>query len=87
MLYAHHVWGSEVAHDELVLALLDDLRDLLRDALDTHLRVLVVRRHLRRRDHVALLVLELLLDTAVEEESDVSVFLGLGDVCLLHTLF
>jgi hypothetical protein len=74
---SYHVWRSEVAHDEIVFALPDNLGNLLSDTLDTHLRVLVVCRHLRRGNHMALLVLELLLNASVEEESDVRILLGL----------
>jgi hypothetical protein len=59
-----------------VVALLHDLRDLVRDGLHAHPRLQVVRRDLGRRDHVPLLVVELRLDAAVEEERDVRVFLG-----------
>ena len=72
---AYHVWRSEVAHDTLIRLGLDDLCDLLGNTLDTHLRVLVVGGNLRRRDHVALFVVELLLDTTVEEERDMRILL------------
>ena len=49
--------------------------DFIRYALHAHLRVLIVRRNFRGRDHVALLRLKLLLHPAVEEERYVCVFL------------
>lgn len=73
----HHIRRREVAHNKLVRVSLDDLRDLIRHSLHGHRWLFVVRRDLGRRDHVALFVLELFFDTAVEEESDVGVFLGL----------
>ena len=83
---ADHVRRCEVAHDELVFILLYDLSNLVCDTLDAHRWLFIVGRDLGRRDHVALLVLELLLNTAVEEERDVRVLLGLGDMCLLDAL-
>jgi hypothetical protein len=74
---SHHVGGSKVAHHELVLPGLDDLGNLVRNGLDAHLRLLVVGSNLGRRNHDALLARVLLLDTAVEEESDVRVLLRL----------
>lgn len=41
-----HVWGRKVAHDELVLAFLENLGDLLGDTVHAHLRLLVVGRDL-----------------------------------------
>lgn len=73
----HHIRRGEITHHELVRVSLDDLRDLIRHALHGHRRLFVVRRDFGRRDHVALFVLELFFDAAVEEESDVGVFLGL----------
>ncbi len=74
---SHHVGGSKVAHHELILACLDDLGNLVRNGLDAHLRLLVVGSNLGRRNHDALLARVLLLNTAVEEESDVRVLLRL----------
>lgn len=73
----NHVWRGEVAHYELVVALLDELCDLISNALDAHLRVLVVSRNLRGGDHGPLLCRELLLDTTIEEERDVRILLRL----------
>jgi hypothetical protein len=71
-----HVGGSKVAHDEFVVASLDDFGDLVGDTLDTHFRLLVVSSDLGGWDHVSLLALELLLDTSVEEEGNVGVLFG-----------
>ena len=73
----NHVGRSKVAHDEFVFASLDNLGDLVGDTLDAHLGLLVVSGDLGRGDHVSFLALELLLDTTVEEEGNVGVFLGL----------
>ena len=43
---ADHVRRCEVAHDELILALLDELGNLVGDALYAHLGVFVVGRNL-----------------------------------------
>lgn len=83
---AYHVRGSEVVHDELKLALGDALGHLLANASSAHLGVLVVGGDLGRGDHVAHFTRELLFDTTVEEECNVSVLLGLGDVALLDVL-
>ena len=59
-----------------MLVLLDDLSNLVGDTLDAHTWLFVVGRNLGRRNHVALLILELLLDTAVEEECNVRILLS-----------
>jgi len=71
-----HIGRSKVAHDEFVFARLDNFGNLVGDTLDTHLGLLVVSSDLGGGDHVSLLALELLLDTTVEEEGNVGVFLG-----------
>lgn len=43
---AYHVGRSEIAHDEFKFARLDNLGDLVCDALSTHFRLLVICRHL-----------------------------------------
>ena len=73
----HHIWRCEVAHDKLVLVGLDDFGDFIGDTLHTHFRKLVVRRDFGRINHVPFFSLELLLDTAIEEECDVRVLLCL----------
>jgi hypothetical protein len=72
----NHIRRSKVAHDELVVASLDDFGDLVGDTLDTHFRLLVISSDLGGGDHVSLLALELLLDTTVEEEGNVGVLFG-----------
>ncbi len=72
---AHHVGRGKVAHDKLVLGGADDVGDFVRYAAHAHLGQQVVRRYFGRVDQVPLLVLELLLDAAVEEERHVGVFL------------
>lgn len=83
---ANHVGGSKVVHDELELALLDALANLFGNTHGAHRGLKVVGSNTRRGDHVTVLVLELLLDTAVEEEGNVSVLLSLGNVALSDTL-
>lgn len=71
-----HIGGRKVAHDKLVFPTLDDLCNLVGDAMGVHLGLLVVRRDLGRRNHFPVFVLELLFDTSVEEEGDVGVLFG-----------
>jgi lauroyl/myristoyl acyltransferase len=73
----HHIWRGKIAHHELMRISTDNLSDLLGDILHRHLRLLVVCCHLGRWDEMTLLMVKLLLDTAVEEEGDVGVFLRL----------
>jgi hypothetical protein len=73
----NHIGRSKVAHDEFVFASLDDFGNLVCDSLDAHLGLFIVRGDLGRGDHVSFLAFELFLDTSVEEEGDVGVFLGL----------
>ena len=83
---ANHVGRGKVVHEELKLALLDALAQLVGDGHGAHLGLLVIGGDAGRGDHVAVLVVELDLDTAVEEEGDVGVFLRLGDVALVDFL-
>jgi hypothetical protein len=83
---ADHVRWCEVVHEELKFASLNPLAELLGNSHGAHCGLEIIRRYLRRRNHLALLVLKLLLDTTVEEEGDVGVLLGLSDVALLDTL-
>jgi hypothetical protein len=82
----NHVWWCKVVHEELEFACSDALAQLLCDGHGAHLRLQVVRGYLGRRNHLALLVLELLLDTTIEEESDVSILFSLCNVALLDAL-
>lgn len=83
---ANHVRGREVVHDKVELALTETLGHLGTDTSSTHLGVKIVGSHAGRGDHVADLARELFLNAAVEEESDVGVFLSLGNVALLQVL-
>ena len=83
---ADHVRGSKVVHEELELALLDALAQLVGDGHGAHLGLLVIGGDAGRGDHVSVLVVELDLDTAVEEEGDVGVLFRLGDVALVNLL-
>ena len=76
---ADHVRGRKLFMTNLT-ALRNALGHTVGDGGGTHLGVQIVGGHLGRGDHVAVLAGELLLDTAVEEEGDVGVLLGLGDV-------
>ena len=83
---ADHVGRSKVVHDKIELALSDTLRHLFTHTRSTHLRVKIVCSDLGRGNHISDLARELLLDTTVEEEGDVSIFLGLSNVTLLGIL-
>lgn len=83
---ADHVRWSKVVHNEVELVLTDTLGHLLTNTSGAHLRVEVISGHLGRWDHVADFTGELLLDTAVEEEGNVSILLSLSDVALLKVL-
>ena len=79
---ADHVAVGEVQDDDIILAALDPLLALCSDLRSAHLRLQVVGGHLRAGDDAAVLSRVGSLDTAVEEEGDVSVLLGLGDAQL-----
>lgn len=83
---ADHIRWGEVVHDEIKLALTNALRHLGTDSGCAHLGVKVVGGHSRRGDHVANLTGELLLNTTVEEESNVRILLSLGNVALREVL-
>jgi hypothetical protein len=70
----NHIRRGEIAHDEFMLAFLQDLGNLLCDTVNTHFRVFVVRGNFGRGYHVSLFVFELLLRAAVEEKGDVRIF-------------
>lgn len=88
---ANHVRGGKVVHDEGELLLGETLDNLVGNAIGGHLggevvggdrlvggdKILGLVSGLKRED---------LLNTAVEEEGDVSVLLSLGNVDLLHVL-
>lgn len=82
----NHIRWGEVVHEESILFLCDPLGKLLCNWSSAHLRVEVVCRHLWRWDHLSLFAGELLLDATVEEESDVSILFGFGNMALLHIL-
>jgi hypothetical protein len=83
---ANHVGGSKVVHEELELALLDTFAQLVGDSHGAHLGLLVVGGDAGRGNHVSNLVVELDLDTTVEEEGDVGVLFRLSDVALVNLL-
>lgn len=83
----NHVRGRKVVHQELILAVCDPLSKFLGNRACAHFRVQVISGHLGRRNHLPVFSRELLLNTAIEEESDVRVLLGLGNMALLDVLF
>ena len=80
-----HVAVGIVADDEIETIAADRLDQPVRHLVSAHLRLQVVGRHLRRRHQDALFALVRGLDTAVEEEGDVCVLLGLRDPQLVQT--
>lgn len=83
---ANHVGRGEVVHDKVELLLAKALSHLGTDGSCTHLWVKIVGSNSGRRDHIAGFAREILFDTTVKEESDVSVFLSLSNVALLEVL-
>ncbi len=88
---SHHIRRSEIIHDELKFLLLYTLAYLLSNTHSAHLwRLVICGNALVRWDEILLLVSrfkrEDLLNSTVEEESDVSVLLSLSNVDLLDTL-
>jgi len=83
---ADHVGGGEVVHEEFVLAGFDAVAEFVGDALGGHFGVEVVGGDFGGGDEVAVFVWKLFLDAAVEEEGDVGVFFGFGDVALVNLL-
>lgn len=81
-----HVRRGKVEHDELKFTLLDALARLVCDGHGAHLGLLIVGGNLGGRNHIALLILKLLLDAAVEKESNMGVLFGLSNVALLDAL-
>lgn len=79
---ADHVGWGEVVHEEVVLAGFDPFAELVCHAGGAHFWVKVVCFHFGGWDQVAVFVLELLFDAAVEEEGDVCVLFGFGNVTL-----
>lgn len=77
---------SKVVHQELKLSTLNPLSKFICHTLGTHLRIQIIRGNTRGRNHITNFILKLLFDTAVEEESNVSVLFGFGDVTLLESL-
>jgi hypothetical protein len=68
---------GEIAHDNVIFPLPDDLCDFASNLLDTHLRLLVVGCNFRGRNQVALCLVKLGFNTFVEEKCDMGIFLGL----------
>lgn len=77
-----HIGRGKVAHDEGVLAGLDLLGNFITNSSSRHLGFQVVGGDLGRGNQVTVLTVELGLGTSVEEEGDVGVLLGLGNVAL-----
>ena len=75
---ADHVGIGEVQNDHVVFAGVDRLHRLGGQLRRRHLRLQVVGRDLGRRHHDAVFARVRFLAAAVEEISDVRIFLGLG---------
>jgi len=79
---ANHVGRGEVVHNEVEFVLANALSHLGTNTGSAHLGVKIVGGHFGGGDHVADLAGELLLNAAVEEESDVGILFSLSDVAL-----
>ena len=82
----YHVRVSEVDDDDIVIVRCDSCVELLGYFGSAHLRLKVVCSNLGGVNKCTILVLVGLLDTAVEEESNVSVLLCLSETKLLQTV-
>lgn len=83
---ANHVRRGEIVHDKVELVLAQALGHLTTNLGSAHLRVQIVGGDPRRGNHITDLTRELLFNTTVEEEGNVGVLLGLGDMALLEVL-
>ena len=81
---AYHIAVCEVEDNNVVLAGQDALYAFLGNGRLAHLRLEIVGCNLRGRDQRTILARVLLLNTAVEEERNVGVLLGLGNAELGH---
>ena len=82
-----HVTVGKIEHDDIVFTAVYALHNPVGDLTRAHLRLEVIGCYLRRGDKHPVLPLIALLNAAVEKESDVCIFLGLGYSQLLQTLF
>ena len=83
---ADHIGVGEVDDDDVVLAGSDGCVQLLADFGSAHLGLQVIGSDCRRRNQGPVLILVGFLDTAVEEEGDMGVLLGLGNPELLEAV-
>jgi len=83
---SHHVAIGEVHHDEVILLCVDGTDEFIFHLVCAHLGLQVVSGHLGRGHKDAVLALERSLATAIEEESDVRILLGLGGMELSETV-
>src|SRR5438876_9060759 len=74
---ADHVSISEVDDDDVEYAILDGFHDSVGDSGCEHFRLQIVGGHFRRRNEDALFTGKWLLEAAVKEIGDVSIFLSL----------
>ena len=78
-----HIGIGEVQDDHVVFVCGDLLKYLVRNLIRTHLRLEIVGRHFRRRHEDPVFSRIRRFHAAVEEERDMSVFLGFCDAQLL----
>ena len=83
---ANHVRRSEIVHQELEFLIGNALAQGVRDGRGGHFRIEIVGRYFGAGDQFAVFAPELFLDAAVEEEGDVGVLFGLGDVALFEVV-
>ena len=82
----NHVGICEVDYYYIVRFGIYGLHQLIAHLVCAHLRLKIIRRNLWRRNKYSFLALIRLLDSAVEEERNMSVLLCLGYSCLRHII-
>ena len=81
---ANHIRVRKVDDDHIIFVRFDCLYKLLANLRCTHLRLHIVGRNLRGFYKDSVLSFVWLLNTTVEEECNMCIFLCLGDTCLCH---
>ena len=79
-----HVRIRKVNDNYIILSGGNRLHQLVRNLIRAHLRLKIIRRHLRGVDQNSVLALIRLLNAAVEEEGNMRVLLCLGNSGLCH---
>ena len=81
----NHVTVSEVHHDEIIFVFVDSVYQFILHFVSAHFRFQVVSGYFRRWNKDTVFVVERSFTTAVEEESNVSIFLCFSDMELAQS--